>query len=76
MFLFFLIYICCYIFVVSFLFFLNPGHLDDIHVCFKTIELDVGKILQYKYLSNSYKAEGFAFLLARSKGGVSAHTRT
>ena len=39
---------------------LNPGHLNDIHVCSKTIELEVGQILQHKYLQNSYKVEGEA----------------
>ena len=42
------------------MFYLNPGHLNDIHVGSKIIELEVGQILQYKYLQNSYKAEGKA----------------
>ena len=45
---------------VSFLFYLNPGRLNDIHVCSKTIELEVGQILLYKYLQNFCKAEGEA----------------
>ena len=32
------------------LFYLNPGHLNDIHVCSETIELEVRQNLQYKYL--------------------------
>ena len=35
----------------------NPGHLNNIHVCAKTIELEVGQTLLCKYLQNSYKAE-------------------
>ena len=45
---------------VCFLVFLNPGDLNDIHVCSKTLELEVGQILQYKDLQNSYKAKGEA----------------
>ena len=33
------------LFIVSFLFYLNPGYLNDIHVRSKTIELEVGQIL-------------------------------
>ena len=33
-------------------------NLNDIRVCSKTIEVEVGQILQY--LQNSYKAEGEA----------------
>ena len=42
------------------LIFFNSGHLDDVHVCYNTIELEVRQILQNKYLQNSYKAEGDA----------------
>ena len=31
-----------------------------IDVCSKSTELEVGQILQYKYLQNSFKAEGEA----------------
>ena len=43
--------------ILLFNFLVNPGHLNDIHVCSKIIELEVGQILQCKYL---YKAEGEA----------------
>ena len=41
--------------ILLFKFLVNPGHLNDIHVCSNIIELEVGQILQCKYL---YKAKG------------------
>ena len=53
----FLIFKKIFLFFVLFLLsvscYLDPGNLNDIHVCSKTIELEVGQILQYKYLYNS-----------------------
>ena len=50
-----LFYICCY-FYLFFIVFLIPGHLNGIHACSKTIQLEVGQLLQYKYLQNSGEA--------------------
>ena len=51
-------FICSCLFLLSDSFYFNPGHLNDVRVCSKTIELEVGQRLQYKYLLDSCQLNG------------------